>query len=120
MHILVKRKQTKTVHQNRHRNVEITSPVIESLPVSLLPQIAGLIDAEEQNVAAVNMAQDLPDLMDVDGTICPSNSGLRRQNQDPIGTCCNAPCTNKSPRTVSLHHAAAEEHACRCREAAQQ
>ena len=105
MHILVEHEQTKTVHQNPHRNVELTSPEIESLPVSLLPQIASLIDAE------VNMAQDLPDLMDVDGTICPSNSGLRCQNQDPIGTPRIAPCTNKSPCTALLRCAAAEEHA---------
>ena len=69
VHVLVEPEQTKTVWCKCHRHVKITCPNIKSLPVSLLPQIAGLLEADGQNAAAAAMAQNLPDLMDTDGTV---------------------------------------------------
>ena len=75
--VLIERERTQSVRRNRHRAVAITNPDIESLPTSLLPQLASLIDTPGSPASRL-AGGDLPDLMDTDGTIY---SGAPRRRQ---------------------------------------
>lgn len=78
--VLVERERTQSVRRNRHRHIEETSAEIESLPTSLLPEIARLLDSPD-SMAATWAGGIMPDLVDPDGTRRSPTSNLRRSSE---------------------------------------